>query len=102
MGGRTVWQCRQRWNNHLDPSNNKATKSELAAAAKKAGDDHFAKLEDERKARVARMNQLEDERKAERKARVARMNQLEMERREAVTSGGTVQDPACIVTYYAV
>ena len=33
------------------------------------------------------MNQLEDERKAERKARVARMNQLEMERREAVTSG---------------
>ena len=84
MGGRVAWQCRERWNNHLDPSNNKATKSELAAAAKKAGDDHFAKLEDERKARVARMNQLE------------------MERREAVTSGGTVQDPACIVTYYAV
>ena len=62
-----------------------------------------SKLEDERKARVARMNQLEDdERKAtERKARVARMNQLEMEHREAVTSGRTVQGPACIVTHYA-
>ena len=47
MGGRVAWQCRLHWNDALDPSNNKATKSELAAAAKKAGDDHFAKLEDE-------------------------------------------------------